>query len=277
MKRNWYIYPLWLLLSSWLSACGLLGRPAAPSPDVATVYTQVAQTLIAELTQKAPRLTPTPTPLPTTPEPTIILPPSPTPTETPTSTPSATPTLTPGRVIFEDDFEDTTRWFSGDEEGFGFEYDDGRYRIYVDLLNAPIWSVLHRNFADVRLEVDVAPDPDVEQGDFGLVCRHVDEDNYYALLISADGAYGIAKMEDGEFEFLQEGTNQAGIIRHGAEVNRLRADCIGQSLALYANGQKLLEVQDDAFSEGYIGFIVKSRLSPGLEVWFDNFAILETD
>ncbi len=261
----------------WLSACGLLGKPAAPTIDVAVAYTQVAQTIIADLTQKAPSPTSTPSPAPSTPEVTATLPPTPTPTQTFTPTPSQTPTPSAGRVLFEDDFEDETRWFVSEEDGFGFAYDDGRYRITVDLLNAPIWSVLHRTYADLRLEVDVVPGSGVQQGYFGLVCRHVDEDNYYALMIGADGAHGIAKMEAGEFEFLQEGTDQAGIIRRGAETNSLRADCIGQTLTLYANGQKLLEVQDQAFSEGYPGLIVKSGFTPGLEVWFDNFAILETE
>jgi hypothetical protein len=107
-----------------------------------------------------------------------------------------------------------------------------------------------------------------------LVCRHQDEDNYYALVISPDGTFGIAKNEGGEFTFLQEGAAPGGVILGGDEVNRVRADCVGDSLTLYANGQRLAEVQDDDFTSGDVGLIAGTRAQEGLEALFDNFAIL---
>jgi hypothetical protein len=44
---------------------------------------------------------------------------------------------------------------------------------------------------------------------------HQDEANYYALVISPDGTYGIAKSEDGEFTFLEKGAAPANAIRGG--------------------------------------------------------------
>jgi len=274
----WFVL---LPLAVGLSACGQAAIPVVTTPPDAA-YTQAALTIIAELTLNAPPATPTlpppepsatsappasPTPLPSdTPAPTVTL----------TSAPTATPPPAPaGRLVFSDDFSDDTDWYVSQGDDFGFEFVEESYRIYVNLLNAPIWSLRDQNYSDVSMEVDVERVAGPENGLFGLMCRHVDEDNYYALLVGSDGGFAIGKMDNGEFEYLEEGQDQAGIIRRGEESNRVRAGCIGETLSLYANGQLLLEVQDDDFDDGGIGLIAKTRLIEGLDVLFDNLAVYE--
>lgn len=263
-----------LLVSALLSGCTMPGAPAAATQDPGPAYTQAAQTIIAGLTLNAPLSTPTQpvmavteTSLPTPTEPS---------TATDTPVPTVTPTITanPEEVIFEDDFEGNSSWHTEQNDSFGFEYKDNGYAIYVNIPNAPVWSVRGKEYSDVRLEVDAARIDGPKKGYYGLTCRHQDEENYYALLVSSDGSYGIGKIQNGEFEFLQEGSDQAGVIQGGEAMNRVRADCIGDTLTLSANGIKLLEVQDDEFESGDVGVIVKTTLQEGLEVMFDNFAII---
>jgi hypothetical protein len=109
------------------------------------------------------------------------------------------------------------------------------------------------------------------------VCRHQDEDNYYALVVSPDGTYGIAKNEDGEFNFLEEGAAPANVIHGGDEVNRVRADCSDDRLTLYANGQRLAEIQDDDFTSGDVGLIAGTRGQEGTEALFDNFVVMRPE
>jgi hypothetical protein len=82
-------------------------------------------------------------------------------------------------------------------------------------------------------------------------------------------------MERGEFEFLKEGKDDGSIIQLDDEVNRIRAVCIGERLALYANSQLLVEVEDDDISKGVVGLIAGTRQQDGLEALFDNFIIIE--
>jgi hypothetical protein len=128
----------------------------------------------------------------------------------------------------------------------------------------------------VILEVDAAREAGPEDGYYGLVCRQVDQDNYYGLVISSNGFYGIGKMEAGTFEFLKEGVDASGILKLGAnQANRIRAECSGSLLRLSANGKLLVEVEDDAFTEGTAGLMVGVRKQGGLEALFDNFAVYE--
>jgi hypothetical protein len=64
------------------------------------------------------------------------------------------------------------------------------------------------------------------------------------------------------------------VIRKG-ETNRIQADCIGDRLALYANGQKLLEVQDDSLDEGEAGVIAGTRSGDEFSALFDQFVIYQ--
>jgi hypothetical protein len=51
------------------------------------------------------------------------------------------------------------------------------------------------------------------------------------------------------------------------------ADCIGDSLTLYANGQQLAQVQDNEFDTGVVGLIAGTKIVTGFTARFDNYAL----
>jgi hypothetical protein len=273
---NWKVMVMVVIGVAGLAGCN------APAPLPATIdqhaiFTQAAQTLIAGLTQAAPAATLPPTtpveastsfPYPMATD----TPPAPTDTPAPSATPllAATPSPT---VLFEDDFSRQS-WYVESTDFYEFEYVEGRYRIAVKTTSSGYWSVRTQNLQDAILQVDAERESGDADGYFGLVCRHVDGDNYYALVIGNEGFYGIASMLDGEFEFLEEGLDTSGAIRKD-ETNRIQADCIGERLILYVNGQKLLEVQDDSMGEGEAGVIAGTRSGDEFSALFDQFVIYQ--
>jgi hypothetical protein len=64
-------------------------------------------------------------------------------------------------------------------------------------------------------------------------------------------------------------------IVQGAATNRLRADCAGTRLTLYVNGTKAAEGDDADFSSGNVGLIAGTFETPGADVFFDNFSVLQ--
>ena len=271
-----------MALAALLTACNLPSRTQPPVEDDDAIRTQVAETISAQLTQvNAGVITATPGEF----SPTVLPTQTPSPTQEATKTLAPTPTLQPtlppaptteARLVYEDDFSDDDGfWYTETNDDFGFKYVDDGYQIYVNILNAPIWSIREVDINDVIVEVEAALLEGPEDGYYGVVCRHQGEDDYYSLVISPDGSYGIAKMENGEYEFLAEGQDQSGIIHGGDASNRVRGECIGETLTLFANGQKLLEVNDDDLLSGDVGLLAGTRLSGGIEVLFTYFAILE--
>ncbi len=273
------------LLSAVLSLAFLIGcnRPASPTEEALSLdamFTVAAQTVIAQMTVEAVPSQPAgaleegastpPPPEPTsTPPPSVTITPaqSPTPTETPTEVLQA---------LYEDDFSTPGRWYTAEEDRYGFEYLDGAYRIYNNILNAAIWSIQAWEYTDVRVEVDAKHQGGPEDGYFGVVCRfHDDGANYYALVISMDGTYGILRMKENKVFFLATGEDQQEVIRRGdGEANRIAGVCSGDTLTLIVNGEEVLQVEDDDFRSGNVGLVAGNRMTAeGIDIVFDNFAI----
>ncbi len=268
-----------------LAGCNLPGGQP-PTQDTGILYTQAAETFVTQLTQ-IPAATPAPPTLPvttgavttaavtsasaTTPAPSDTPMPSPTLTPTPTSSPS----LPPAVMVFSDDFSKSTGWVTALQDSYGFEYTQDGYRMYVNFLSDALWSGLNTEYTDVRVEVDAVRLAGPEDGYFGVACRSQDENNYYALVVSLDGQIGIARKMDGDLVFLAQGNAPAGTLHPGEELNRIAGDCTRSNLVLYANGQKLLEAQDDSFASGGIGLVAGTRKQAGIDVLFDNLAVLK--
>lgn len=183
-----------------------------------------------------------------------------------------------GEVLFQDDFSDeASGWYTFlDQEGVT-DYQDGGFRIFVDVANTYHWTNPEKTFGDVQVEVDARKISGPEENDFGLICRYQDDANFYFFTISSDGYYGIAKFVDGE-EILV-GAEDLGFddaaIKSGQATNHVRADCVGNTLTLYANGQQLIQAQDDEFTEGDVGLIASTYDVVGTDMLFDNFVVTQ--
>ena len=288
-----------------LAGCTGGDTPTAP-PEGDPAYTQAAQTIAAQLTEVASKVTappvvstpvaaalnpsptftfeplpPTSTPLPTnTPVPTDTPPPTntPVPTNTPIPTNTFTATSPPGptfKVVFQDSFNGNTGWWKEDLDNVFYHFPVGGYAIMNKAVEAAAFSVrtqLNLLFPNVRVEVRGSRTQGPLDGYYGLICRFADGSNFYILAVGSDGWYGIGKKKAGNLTFLREGLDTS-VIYTGNTPNFLQADCVGDTLTLYANGVELLKVQDTDFSAGAVGVAVGTRKRAGYEALFDDFSL----
>ncbi len=287
-------------------ACAKTQTPVAvtEAPDAAN--TAAVQTIVAGLTGSAPTQsivqgqvgtenTPAPTvelpvptefvftdtPLPTetpvatpTPEFSATPAPSETPAYTDTPEPTETATETPlPKLVYQDNFASRVGWTKESWENYGFDFTKGGYEIFVKIKNVPIWSVRKAPYEDVQVEVDATEGEDSKGGYFGLVCRHNGGGEFYAFVIGSDGFYGIGKKGGGVFSFLKQGALPAEANLSSDQPNRVRGDCLGNTLSLYVNGLKIAEIQDKSYTKGDVGMVVGSRLRGTVTVLFDDFAV----
>ena len=274
-----------------LGACQLNREPPTQAVPTDVLYTQAAETIIAQITQAGTVITlsagqPTQATLvpftqvpPTSPAPstsTSTSPartPSPSVTVPPTAPVVASPAPLPDyRMVRQEDFSSETGWHTEEDPDFVFEFDDGGYRITVNILNAFFWSIWDRDFSDTRQEVVASWDGGPQDGFYGLTCRHQDGSNYYSLVISSTGAFRIIKNKEGTMEYLTEGTAPAGVI-YTDKPNRVTADCIGKTLVLYANNAWLGQVEDEDFASGATGMTAGTKYVPGFSALFDDFVV----
>ncbi len=274
------------------------GQETSPV-DGALAYTQAAQTIVAELTQNAPAITeappeaqaappteteaplpPTSTPLPTnTPLPSDTPLPTNTPLPTASFTPSMPPTNTPApepnwTLLSTDEFV-YSFWPKGKEDGVHFRYTLGGYAIKNLVVNDIVWSTRKDQYVGVRLEVKAMKTSGAQDGYYGLICNFSNGSNYYFLGVGGDGWYGIGLRQPGKLTWLIEGMDTSGAVATGGAPNLIRADCVGNSLTLWANGILLANVKDSTLSAGAIGLGVGTRKAQGVEALFDDLSIYQ--
>jgi hypothetical protein len=181
----------------------------------------------------------------------------------------------PGTILFKDDFSATTSGWDRYKSAEGtMDYDGGGFRILVNALQVNFWSVPHKDFSDVHIEADAGKIAGPDENRIGLICRYTGN-QYYFFVISSDGYYGIGIFNNGKSALLGQSEMQAsGRIKTDAAINHLRADCDGDSLALFANGFLLAQVHDPTLSHGDVGVLAGTFSHPGVDVLFDNFIVV---
>ena len=180
-----------------------------------------------------------------------------------------------GSVLYQD-------IFSNPESGWGelapppgtAAYINGAYHIAVDQPNVNLWTHPGMNFSNIHEEVSLMAAAGPQNNRMGLICRLKDDKNFYFFAIGADGFYGIGKMKDGQTSLLTGDKMQPNdAILTGNQINRIRADCIGNVLLLYVNETFITSVKDDDFASGDVGILAGTFDQPGTDVYFDNFVV----
>ncbi|MBI4926535.1 MAG: trypsin-like peptidase domain-containing protein [Anaerolineae bacterium] len=178
-----------------------------------------------------------------------------------------------GTAIFKDNFSDAqSGWPEDDLTTGAVRYAGGAYEIEVNDTDYVIWSPLDLvDTADVLVEVSARAVEPTGEGEFGVICRYQDEDNYYSLEISEDRYFSIWKREGGEFFAIYDWEYSDAIPESGTVT--LTAACSGNELALAVNDMLLISVEDNTFDSGQVGLLAGTFGTPNLVVAFDDFAV----
>jgi len=182
-----------------------------------------------------------------------------------------------GTVYFQDDFSnEASGWPQIRSEEGVTDYEAGVYRIFVNVDNQDYFGVPDiAPQKDVRVEVDAIKVAGSDDNDFGILCRYQDNNNYYQFLISSDGYVGILKVMNGSMQNIAaENLVENSTVNIGNAQNHIRADCIGETLTMYVNGQQVSTAQDIAFTgSGKVGVFAGTYDVPGTDIRFDNFIV----
>ena len=196
------------------------------------------------------------------------------PTPLPTPAPQQLPT---GKRILHDDFHDEALGWDKVEDVEGLTtYADNGYKIQIKANYAILWATPKAGYeipADVIIGVRARSTGNKENY-FGLVCRYQDVGNFYFLVISADGYYGIGKVFKGEHSLINRSEMPPSEAFDGNQEVTLRAECTGNRLALFANGILLDEQTDSSFNGGYVGLLAASYTEE-VTVLFDDYDVYE--
>ena len=184
-----------------------------------------------------------------------------------------------GAILFSETFETNSgNWTELlEEDGSMVGYQAGGLRFVVNATQRDKISIFKSSQDDAIISVDVQKLNGPDDNLTGVVCRWQNIGNYYAFLISSDAYYGIARVQDGNYQML---TNEfmelnEDIIHQGNASNHIRVGCVQNALWLEVNDTVVAGIYDDTFSKGKIGLLAGSTVEAGVDILFDNFTLTQ--
>ena len=179
-------------------------------------------------------------------------------------------------ILFQDDFSNPDSGWDRQNYAVGStNYAEDGYLISITAPDQILWANPGQAFKDVSMTVDSVWLDGGEDNNLGIICRYQDVENFYALVISSDGYYGIRRALSGNdtISFLGNGSMlQSDVINMNGR-NQLRADCIGSTLSLYVNGELLMQVEDNALAYGDVGLLAGTFSAESTEILFKDFVV----
>lgn len=191
--------------------------------------------------------------------------------EAPAVAPATTGTPADATTVFREDFSDpSSGWEVFSMPTVRAGYEQGAYAIRID---DPTWYATvdsGRSFESPTIAVTVQNPGRAAFAGVGLICNYRDENRFDVLAIGTDGTVAILSRRGGTLEILGGGDRWAKSARVpiGAERYRLRADCRGNRLRLWVNGQPVAAARSDS-SGGSIGLFAAGKA----EFRFDDLVV----
>ncbi len=178
-------------------------------------------------------------------------------------------------ALLRENFDEGYAWRGRIAEGYGIDFriEDGTYRAYSEQAGFVSGLNVERH-TDVVIEVETTQLSDYRNNAYGVLCRassNNDGDGYY-FLISGDGYYSIRRGATERVDGLIDWT-QTDVVNQDRGINRIRAVCVGDYLALYVNGQFIAETRDSRYTDGFAGLTAAVADGGAADIAFDDLTI----
>lgn len=181
-------------------------------------------------------------------------------------------------ALFFDDFsKSSSGWTQINNDSGSIAYASQHYLISIPKPGTLLLATPGKSFpGDVSIEVDARKTGGSDDNYIGILCHYQNPDNYFMFVVTSDGYSGITMRKDGEDTLISPGLKFLKMdgIKKGNATNHLRADCIGETLTLYANGRQVSLAYNKSLTGGDAGLALRSgKLEGGTVVQFDNFVV----
>ena len=170
-------------------------------------------------------------------------------------------------LIFQDDFRENT-WVVSSGDDAIYEYANEEYVITCRKTDLRCWARAPFDvFENGVIEVDARTISNFNSTKYAILFREK-EGNYYSLTFDGD-FYSVERHYQDKFSKLLPITKSAYIKRDGG-ANRLKVACLGNTIEVYVNNQRLATITDDTFAAGKVALAVEGK---DCSVAFDNLKI----
>jgi hypothetical protein len=292
MKNSCKVVLIFLLETAMLTGGCNFPSTSQSKATPEAVYTQAAETIIAQLTElaapegaitqeaSATRLvTGAATAQPTETE-------TQTGTATLTATPAITQTVTPTQAAQDpkaglgdpdwlDRFNDEANWSPYEDEYVSFQIADGKLVMQTKPGESrDSWLLTWPDPADYYLEATTQTESCSGLDRYGIIFR-TNASEGYLYGFTCDGEYSLRKWDGEQFTALIDWTYSSYILSGEGQINRMGLIVEGSQYKMYANDYYLGQAEDNAYDEGGFGLFVGSKNGESFIVSVDEIAYWE--
>lgn len=178
-------------------------------------------------------------------------------------------------LVYDETFDNSGDWRSFD--GRPDLYMNAENGVYRMVLNSRryVWAQSPTSYQDAVIEVDARQLADFDHNAYGIACR-LEPGNSgrgYYFLIGDDGYYTIRWSNGRSLEDIVP-ARPSNAIKRDQAINRIRAICIDDYLALWINDRFVAEARDQRATYGAVGLAaVMNYQGEQLDVSFDDLRI----
>ena len=170
-------------------------------------------------------------------------------------------------------------WYMGGDTYTNFEIVDGKLIMTAIQPTGDLWRIAkYPELGNIYLEMIATTGDSCSGKDgYGVIVRAPDQpdgiiNSGYIFSISCDGMYRVYRMDEGEFNSIQNWTSNEKINAGPNKTNRLGVKLLGSKLQLLANGSIISEFYDETFPSGLFGLMIRSDGTSGFQVFVDEIA-----
>ena len=155
------------------------------------------------------------------------------------------------------------------QEHYSAAYERGAYVLALRRESYLAWETLSEDWqvADFVLEASIEIDPSNGHSAAGVVFRHVNDENFYSLLLSSRGNFRIDLLFNSHPMHLVEWTPlpepDAEEVGGGAVVRGVRVIGRGPRFCVQVDDEWVAEVEDEVLPSGGIGFAAQTFIGTG--------------
>lgn len=176
--------------------------------------------------------------------------------------------------IYTDDFsQESAGWSPNLFDGATYGVEDGEMLIDIAIPNALGWTLSNQQLDNFYLEVDTTHLAGPVAVEHGVLFRYVDPQNFYFLAISATGEFSLWRLQENEWQVIQDWTYTPAILAESGLPNTIGLLAEGEQMTILVNDEVVLETRDDTFPTGAIGLALGTFAEGGVTVAFDNLTL----
>jgi hypothetical protein len=182
-------------------------------------------------------------------------------------------------VVFCDTFSTNENdWYTGEYDGDLISGEKllagGKYRWDATVNGDAIWW----SIPDVALDedfyatVEIRRVSGVESGQYGLVFRKIDKENYAIFKIRDSSSFKFSLRHEGEWNTVIDWTETSAVLP--SQVNRVTVIAQGAHYTFYVNDQYVGDAEDDRLNQGKAGMMIELVDAGDAAIFeFDNLEI----